>query len=281
MRAALILAIAGLPAGFQAEPAGKGLVIERSVRLTRTDVLNRRHEIHRKEVIRVRGADVSVTDLTFGERLIIRPALKKVWKADPLAGTCSELSFDEVAAHRKRALDELRAARARVPGTDDERELTAILEGLDEYAAEPRVELRASGASREVVVNGDRIRAAVEVDDRLKADGYFEALACIGAFHPEIAGKIRHLGGLPKKGTLRYVLFLDRVAEQFEVTAARSEEVPDAEFALPVGLRKVPLEGFQPVPGRRPEKPGDLRRDFKEDEVERQANPLRAGEKKP
>lgn len=279
MRSALILGLAGLALGFQ--PANPGLVVERTVRLTLTDLLNRRREIHRKEVIRVRGADVSITDLTFGERLIIRSSLKKIWKADPLAGTYSELSFDEAAAHRKRAMDELRAARARVPGTADERELTAILEGLDEFAAEPQVEVRSSGAAREVVVNGDRLRASVEVDGQLKADGYFEALSAIGAFHPAIAAKVRGLGGLPKKGSIRYVLFLDRVHEQFEVTAARGGDVADAEFDLPKGLKRIPLAGFEPAPERTLEKPGELKHDFKEDDVDRQNNPLKGGEKKP
>jgi len=281
MRTALLLAILGVPPAFQAEPAGGGLVVERSVRLTFTDTLNRRREVHRKEVVRLRGADVSITDLTFGERLVIRTGLKKVWKADPLAGTYSELAFDEVAAHRKRALDELRAVRARVPGTADEREITAILEGLDDFAAEPRVEVRASGALREVVVNGDRLRASVEVDGKLKADGFFAALSAIGAFHPAVAAKVRELGGLPRKGSLRYVLFLDRVHEQFEVTAAREEAVADAEFELPKGLRRIPLAGFEPAAERHPPKPGELQRGFREDEVERKNNPFRSGEKNP
>ncbi len=281
MRAILLLPLLALPAGSRAEPSPPGLVIERTVRLTFIDVLDRRREVHRKEVVRLRGEDLSITDLTFGERLIIRSSVRKVWKADPLAGTYSELSFDELAAHRKRALEELREARSRVPGTADENELESILEGLDEFAGEPRVELRAEGAGREVVVNGDRIRAAVEVDEGLQGEGYFRALANIGAFHPAIAEKLRGLGGFPKKGTIRYVLFLDRVVERFEVTAARTAEVTDADFELPAKLRRVPLEGLEPAPERRPAKPDAFREDFREDEVDRQNNPLRRGGRNP
>ncbi len=282
MRSALLAAVIGvlLPAPGPVPDEGD-IVVERSVQLVLTDVLNRRREIHRKEVVRVRGADVAIKDLTFGEILIVRSGLRKVWKADPLAGTFSELSFDEVAAHRKRAVGELRAARARLLGTADEEEIRALLEGLDEFDAEPRVELRSSGASREVVVNGDRLRASVEVDDRFKADGYFEALSNVGAFHPAISAKIRAIGGFPRKGTLRYVLFLDRVVERFEVLSIRREEPSDAEFEPPKGLRRVPLPGFEPEAERRPAVPDDLRTDFKEDEVDRRTSPLRAGEKNP
>ena len=278
MRHAVLLLLLAAPGAPSSEP---GIVVERTVRVTFTDVLNARREIHRKEVVRVRGSDLSVTDLTFGGRLIVRAGLKKVWKADPLAGTYSELTFDEVAAHRKRALDELRAVRARVPGTVDEKELTALLEGLDEYAAEPRVELRAAGAAREIVVNGDRLRASVEVDGAHKADGYVEALSGIGAFHPAVAGKLKELGGFPKKGSIRYVLFLDRVHEQFEATSIRGEEVADAEFELPPGLKRVPLEGLEPPVERKPAKPAAFDSGFKEDEVERKNNPFQMGEKKP
>lgn len=275
MRAALLLLLLAPP------PSGTGIVAERTVRLAVTDVLGTRREIHRKEIVRVRGSDLSVTDLTFGERLVVRAGLKKVWKADLLAGTYSELTFDEVAAHRKRALDELRAVRARVPGTVDEKELSALLEGLDEYAAEPRVELRVSGAAREIVVNGDRLRASLEVDGEHKADGYVEALAGLGAFHPAVAAKLRDLGGFPKKGSLRYVLFLDRVHEQFEVTSIREEVVADAEFERPPGLKRVPLAGLEPPVDRKPAKPSAFDSGFKEDEVERKNNSFQMGEKKP
>ena len=118
------------------------VVLERSVTTTKIDSLGRRGEIRRRERVAVRGSDVAITDLTFGERLIIRSDLRRVWRADPMAGTYSELSFDEVAALRKAAMDELLACKARVPGTLEEKELAGVLEGLDRYEKDPTVELR-------------------------------------------------------------------------------------------------------------------------------------------
>ena len=64
--------------------------------------LGRRREIHRTETVAVQGGRVSITDHTFGERLIILPERKRVLKADLLAGVYSELTFDEIAGVRDR-----------------------------------------------------------------------------------------------------------------------------------------------------------------------------------
>ena len=68
---------------------------------------------------------------------------------------------------------------------------------------------------------------------------------------------------------MRYVLFLERVVEQFEVSSARSGPVGGEEFDVPPGLKKVPLRGFEPAAERRPPKPARFQRNFKEDEAER------------
>jgi hypothetical protein len=129
-----------------------------------------------------------------------------------------------------------------------------------------------------VIVNGDRIRASVQVNPQVKAPGWVEALAGVGAFHPSIADKLRELGGIPVKGTLRYAVFLERIVEQFEVTAAQAREVPDADFELPPGLTRSPLKGFERPPARKLTSPKQLRQNFKEDEGEK---PKPDAEKKP
>ncbi|MBI3855296.1 MAG: hypothetical protein HY293_06360 [Planctomycetes bacterium] len=260
------------------DPAPSGVAIERTVRRTTIDWLGRREEIQRKELLLVKGPNLAIIDLTFGERLIIRGDRKKITKADPLAREYAEFSFDEAAALRKAALDGVRAAKARVPGTPDEKELEAILEGFDQFATAPTVELKAEAAQREVIVNGDRVRASVQVNAKLQAPGWMEALAAAGAFHPSVAEKLRGLGGIPVKGTLRYALFLDRVVEQFDVTAAGPREVADAEFELPAGLVRAPLKGFEHPPERKFSRPANLKTSFKEDEGEK---PKPEPEKKP
>lgn len=247
-----------------------GLSLDRTVRLTLIDTLNRKREVHRKESVHVEGGKLAVVDHTFGGRLIVRPDLKLVWKADLLAGEYSELTFDGIAAVRRTALDELRSAKARVPGTPEEREIEAILEGLDQFAAEPKVELKTEGAKREIVLNGDRVRVSVEVDPARKgAAGAFEALGAIGAWPAAVSAKLREIEGLPVKGTVRYVLFLDRAVEQFEVTGSKEGAVPAGAFDLPPNLKKVPLAGFGPSPERNPAKPAALLKSFREDDKER------------
>lgn len=273
----LLFLLAGLPS--LQEGSREGLVLERAVKLTFQDSLNRTREVHRREIVRIRGTDVSITDLTFGGRLVIRADRKRVWAADPLRGEFSELGFDDIAAIRMKALDEIRAAKARIPGTPEEKELETILSGLDLSTAEPKVRIESEGGKKRVAAD-ERTIAEVEVNPDLRGDGFFDALTLIGAFPSGVCAKLKELGGFPVRGTLRYVLFLDRVQEQFEVTAARKESVPDSEFELPPGLKRVPLARFEPAPERRPAKPANFERSFKEDEIDRQNNPLNEEPKK-
>jgi hypothetical protein len=268
--ALVLIAMSGVAA--QENPPN-GVAIERSVRRTSIDWLDKRGEVQRKELLLVKGSNLAIIDLTFGERLIIRSDLKKVWKADPLAGEYAEFTFDEAAALRKAALDDLRSARARVPGTPEEKELDRILEGFDQFAQSPQVELKASGAQRDVILNGDRMKISVQVNPQLQAPGWLEALAGIGAFHPSVAEKLKDLGGLPVKGTIRYACFLDRIVEQFEVTSAKPREIPDAEFELPKGLVRAPLKGFEQSPDRKLAKPSQVNRSFKEDDGDKPKQP--------
>jgi len=264
-----VLAFLALASLQDAPQAASGLVIERTVRSTRIDWLGRRREVDREETIVLRGSDLSIADRTFGERLIIRPEQKKVWKADPMSREFSVLTFAEVAAIRAGWLDELRAVKARVPGTADEKELDALLEGYDQFPQAPQVELKAAQNRRELTVNGDLVRMTAEIDPKVPGRGYFEALSAIGAFHPAIAEKLEALEGLPQKGTLRYVLFMDRVVDQFEVTSVKRRPVDDAEFDLPPGLTQVPLAGFARPQERQPEKPAGFRRSAPERPLDR------------
>ena len=126
-----------------------------------------------------------------------------------------------------------------------------------------------SGAQRELILNGDRVRVSVQVNDKIQAAGWMEALSAAGAFHPLVALKLKDLGGVPTKGTIRYALFLERIIEQFEVTSVQPREIADAEFELPPGLTRVPLRGFDPPPTRALSTPPTLKPSFKEDDADR------------
>jgi len=263
----LLALLAGV--GIAQEPSVNGVAVERTVKRVSIDWLGRKQETHRKERLLIQGGNFALIDLTFGERLIIRTDRKTIWKADPLAREYAEFTFDEAAARRKAGLDEIRAAKARVPGTTDEKELDDLLQGFDQFAAPPQVELKSTGAQRELILNGDRVRISVQVNDKIQAPGWLESLAATGAFHPLVAAKLKELGGLPVKGTIRYALFLDRIIEQFEVTSVQPREISDAEFELPPGLTRTPLRGFDPPAKRALSTPPLLKPSFKEDERDR------------
>jgi hypothetical protein len=267
--ASILLAACLVRTGAAQDSGTEGLVVERTVKRTSIDWLGRREEVQRKERLLIRGGNLAVIDLTFGERLIIRTDRKRIWKADPLARTYAEFSFEEMAARRKAVLDEIRASKARVAGTSDEKEIEDLLQGLDQFASPPEVELRSTGAQRELLLNGDRVRLSVQVNDKLRGPGWLEPLAAAGAFHPFVAQKLKDLGGLPVKGTVRYALFLDRVVEQFEVTSTQAREISDAEFELPQGLTRAPLRGFELPAPRAFSVPPPLKASFKEDDADR------------
>lgn len=281
MRTGLLLTAATAAVlAFQESPAAPGWEIERTVRRTLMDLLNRRREIHRREILRLRGSDLAVEDLTFGERLVVRPGLRRAWRADPLAGTFSELSLEEIAAHRKRILEELRGAQARVAGTASEKELAGLLEALDPQGEGPAVEVRSEGPRRELRA-GDRLILSAEVEARIPAVGWIEALSSLGAFPASVAQALRGLGGLPSRGSFRYVLFPDRVHDRFETLRAQPREIPEGAFARPAGLRRVPWPGLEPLPERRPLPPAEFRNDFREDDLDGKTLPLREKLRKP
>jgi hypothetical protein len=261
-----LLLVAQEPASTpKAVPPPTGLALERTVKATLIDWLGKTREVQRKESVLIKGPNVAVTDLTFGQKLILRGDKKTIALADPFGGHYSEYTFDEAAAIRKVALDDLRSVRAHVPGTVDEKEIDAILEGYDQFANAPGVELKSDKTKREVLVNGALVRLSVDVDPQIRSGGTLEALAATGAFHPAVAEQLKNLGGLPMKGRVRYVLFMDRVVEEFEVTSVKPQEIADAEFDVPKGLAKIPLKGFGRPPERKPAKPMQFKRDFGEE----------------
>ncbi len=246
--------------------APQGLELERRVTRVSLDLLGRRQELRRTERLLLRDDALLIQDLTFGERWILRPPEKKIQHVDLLLGQWSELSYERLDQIRRAAFEGIRAARERVPGTADQADLDALLEGFDRFRTEPVVESRDSEGRREILLNGDRLRASFTLEAGVKAPGWFAALASTGAFPAGVAAALRELPGLPSKGTLRYVFLLDRVVEQFEVVRHTARAVTDAELAVPAGLQKVLMPGVERPEERRPQRPGAVPKDFKEED---------------
>jgi hypothetical protein len=268
-----------------------GLTVERRVRVVSRDTVGKASEYVRTEVVKIQGGKVAIEDVTFGARLVIRPDLALAWVIDVQGATYSELDFASVARRRAQELTNLAEARKRVAGTQDADDIERVLIGLGTYASPPSVAVKDTGreetiagrkcTGRSIVVNETDVAFDVLVDPTL-ADGlaYFDALAAVGGFHPDIAAKLKTLGGFPLKGKVRYALFLDRVFCEEEVTSVARGPVAAADFDLPAKLKKVPLKGFDPDAGPKPEKPKNFAHTFREDDIERDTNPLKKPEKK-
>ncbi len=271
-----------------AQRIGDDLTLERRTRLVAYDPVDRPREVQRDERLKMQGAKIAIEDLTFGTRFIIRGDKKLVWIADPLAGTYSELTFEQITKRRAEMIAEIVKAKERVAGSDDEKVLANLLAALGEFPSPPRVAVagnaKADGIAgrvcvgKEVMLDGTIQRLNVLVDPTMKTK-YFELMSAIGGYPPAVAQALDQLGGFPLRGTMRYALFMDRVMETFDTTSIKTDAIPEKDFDLPDGLRKIPLAGFEPVAVKKPEKPKDFTRSFKEDDIDRERNPLKETKK--
>ena len=278
------------------EPAAAGFILERTVKLKVSDLTGRESEVHRRERVTIKGTRVSIDDETFGRRLVIRPDLGLAWVIDRVDGTYSEVTFEAVAKRRAEILKDLQAAIQRVAGSSDEKLISDVLLRLGELPAGMQVAVRPTDRTekvggrdvvgREIRLGGDRPGVGISyinvmVDPTLQdALGYFEALAKLGAFNPEVAERLKQLGGFPVRGDVRYTLFFDLVKSSEEVTSAGRADVADAAFEKPEGLSKVPLRSVEQAAWIPPAKPKDFQRSFREDEIDRERNPFRQDDKK-
>ncbi|MHC4605735.1 MAG: hypothetical protein ACYTAF_02210 [Planctomycetota bacterium] len=281
MRYALLLSLLLLSGAAQDPPEQTALVVEWKVKWVARDVLQETREIQRRERVTLLPDRMRIDDLTFGTSWIVRADLGKVWVLNPMRGRCSELTFAEIRARQDAIARELGEAAKHVPGTQDEKDIRRILEGMGRYAKEPEVELKDTGEKKEVlgrectgkavVVDGE-IHLVRVLTDPAFAEGaaFFGLLAKMGAFHPAVAKKLEGLGGFPVRGVIRYVFFGDRVTARVEASSIGRKKIAKGTFSVPEGLKEVLLEGFEPAPEREAKKPESLKSSFKEDDIERE-----------
>ncbi len=227
------------------QPIGNSYTLERRTRFVAYDTVDRMKEIQRDERLKMQGDMLVIEDLTFGTRFIVRGDKKLVWVADPLAGTYSELTFDQVARRRAELIGEIVKAKERVAGSDDEKTLAGLLAALGEFPSPPKVAVvgnaKADGIAgrgcfgKEVTLDGTIQRLNVLVDPTMRTN-YFDLMSAIGAYPPAVAEALGQLNGFPLRGTMRYSLFMDRVMETFDTTSVKIEAIPEKDFDLPEGL---------------------------------------------
>lgn len=268
-----------------------GFVLERNVKVWSADTLGRLREIHRRERVKYQDGNLLVEDLTFGEKLLIRTDKRTVWRVDPLAGTYSELTFDQVRARQEEVLKEIRSVRERVKGAPDDEELKWLLQGYGWFDSAPTIEVRSSGkratiagrgvSANDLILNGNiYLFSEVYVDPSLPTSGYFETLGRISTYPEPLLQRFKEVGGIPLRGRMSHVLFLDRIRSEEEVTSIAAASIPITEFEPPTGLQRIPLKNFEKPEPRKVEKPKELQKSFKEDDIDREQNPLREGDKK-
>jgi hypothetical protein len=258
----------------------KGFVIERDVELILLDPLDRKREIHRRERVSYQEGNLLMEDLTFGEKILIRTDQKAVWVIDTLAGTWSRLGFSQIRTRQEEVLRAIRETRKRVPGTQEEKAITQLLEGYGWFDQSSKGEIRTPGKEREILgrscvrkdlyLNGNIRRLSVYVDPSLSIDGYFDTLSLAGRFSKEESSALKDLGGVPMEGVLRYVSFLDRVRAQIRVISVTPGECSLDIFTPPTTGKQVPLARFEKPVARKIKRPEGFEPSFREDDLERE-----------
>ena len=173
---------------------------------------------------------------------------------DTLAGTWSCLGFAEIQARQKEVLGAIQGARTRVPGTEEEKALTQLLQGYGLFDQPVEAEVRTPGKTKELLgracvrkdlyVDKAIRRLSVYVDPTLDSKGYFQTLSRAGMFSGEEDLALQKMGGLPMEGVLRYVSFLDRVRARIRVLSVTPGECKAEIFSPPSTGTQVPLARF-------------------------------------
>lgn len=252
--------------GAQETPAEKVLVLERNVRSIARDPVQRQREIRRRERMTIGRDRMTIEDLTFQMTWIFRGDVEKLWIIDRAAGRYSEIPFSSIRQRQEALARELESCAGRVKGTEDEKEIEGILRGMGRWKVPLTVEVKEGASARildrecrekDVVINGENHPVRVFVaPDTPEAGVYFGLLSRIGAFPPEVAAQLEKLGGIPFRGTLRYLLLVDRIAEEVEVTSMDRVAPPAGCFEEPSGLTRTEWPGFEREEERKAELPG-------------------------
>ncbi len=266
--------------------AGKDdLVIERKARQTFRDSVNKVREIHRNEQVLIKGQMVKIIDTTFKQSIVIRPDKKLCWLFDILDQKYSELTFDEIAKWQKEHIESVKAIKARVKGSSDEKELEVILMGYGEFKEGINAEVKNTGKNQHIIertcteknliINKDIFYMSAYFDESIpEHEIYFQGIYSIGGFKPAMYASIKKINGFPLKGTIRYTLFDQRVESKEEVTRLERKTIDQCEFEIPSGFRQVPYEPIQTPPARVVEKPKEFKQQFTEDDIEEKSLPF-------
>lgn len=202
----------------------------------------------RRETVLLGDGRLRVDDRVSRESWIVRADHKTLVRIDHALETWSETTFEEAARERAAVAADLRAALARVAGSEDETRLRRFLEA---FAPEPReLEVRAAGAGGTIAgretkawslaAGGDVVMEAKSAEGLAGLDRLVRCLSESGLMERGQAGKLAGAKGLPLAGSWTLVFPDALVRETFETLKVEEVEAPKDAYDAPAGYKKVP-----------------------------------------
>ena len=232
---------------FAATTARADVRIERTARHEIERPGGATERLARREIVWIGDGKVRVDDRVSKESWIVRADLKVIWRIDRALGTWSELTFDEAAAERAAVAMDLRAALARVAGSDDEPRLKHFLDAF----APPDEEVEARDAGGAAKVAGLDTRGVVlatkggpVAEGRIAEmvpglENLAKTLGAAGLLTPRQAAAWSKLKGQLISGSWTLVFPEAVVRETFEATKVEETPAPEGTYDVPAGYRKV------------------------------------------
>lgn len=211
---------------------------------------------NRRETLWVGDDRVRSDDRVSRESWIVRADKKVIWRIDHALRTYSEVTFEDAAKERAAAADDLRAAIARVAGSDDE---PALKKFLDAFAP-PDLPCETKETGDGGMVAGQPTRTVTSdsssgtaVKGRLAAgakglDRMAKVLGDAGLLAPRVAECLGKLKGMLLSASWTLVFPDAIVHETFETTKFEDAPSPEGTYDLPAGYRKVDAAALRHAP---------------------------------
>jgi len=247
--------------GLFTETVLADLTIERKVKLSIFDTVSKKMLEAHKECLQMKGGNVRIENITFGEVLIIRTDKKLVWEIDKLRQTYVELSFKDIFDKRREILDNIKLAKNSVVGTEEEKDIDKILFDMGDVS--PDIKINAEDTSLEDEVVGIKCKKKkIYVGNKILVDGYFtdvfeegsayfESLTQIGAF-PVSMTNCFATKGLFLKGNLWYTLFDKRITATIETLSISKDIIKAEDFDIPNNFKREFFgDGFERISGQK------------------------------
>ncbi|MCE9581412.1 MAG: hypothetical protein K8T20_02730 [Planctomycetes bacterium] len=231
---------------------------------------------NRRETLWIADGRVRSDDRVSRESWIVRTDKKVIWRLDHALKTFTEVTFEEAAKARADAADDLKAALARVAGSEDEPELRRFLDAFTPPDAP--CECRDDGDGGPVLGKATRAvsvspKSGPGVKGRVAPEGsgldrLAKTLGEAGMLAPRVAEALAKSKGMMLSGEWTLVFPEAAVRETFAVTKIEEATAPEGTWDIPAGYRKVAAKTLCRNPLARSAPPGGYEGDRPKEEGE-------------